>query len=122
MDDDPIKRRMKIHGVPVVGAIVDIPALAHGLVAHEIIVAIPSASTGLKQRILAASDGCKIPIKILPSMKQLLANPEALRQVRPMSLEDLLQREPIQMDRQELHPVLEGKRVLATGAGGVDRV
>ncbi len=118
VDDDPIKRRVKIHGVPVVGAIVDIPVLAHSLVAHEIIVAIPSASTGLKQRILAASEGCKVPIKILPSMKQLLANPEALRQVRPMSLEDLLQREPIQMDRQELHPLLEGKRVLVTGAGG----
>ena len=118
VDDDPVKRKMKIHGVPVVGAIGDIPALAHELVAHEIIVAIPSASTGLKQRILAASEGCKVPIKILPSMKQLLANPEALRQVRPMSLEDLLQREPIQMDRQELHPLLEGKRVLVTGAGG----
>ena len=118
VDDDPIKRKMKIHGVPVVGAIADIPALTRGLVVHEIIVAIPSASTGLKQRILTASEGCKIPIKILPNMKQLLANPEALRQVRPMSLEDLLQREPIQMDRQELHPVLEGKRVLVTGAGG----
>ncbi len=118
VDDDPIKRKMKIHGVPVVGAIVDIPALARSLVAHEIIVAIPSASTGLKQRILAASEGCKVPIKILPSLKQLLANPEALSQVKPMSLEDLLQREPIQMDRQELHSLLEGKRVLVTGAGG----
>jgi FlaA1/EpsC-like NDP-sugar epimerase len=118
VDDDPIKRKMKIHGVPVVGAIEDIPALARGLVAHEIIVAIPSASTALKRRILTASEGCKVPIKILPSVKQLLANPEALRQVRPMSLEDLLQREPIQMDRQELHPLLEGKRVLVTGAGG----
>jgi FlaA1/EpsC-like NDP-sugar epimerase len=118
VDDDPIKRKMKIHGVPVVGTIVDIPSLARGLVAHEIIVAIPSASTSLKQRILAASEGCKVPIKTLPSVKQLLANPEALRQVRPMSLEDLLQREPIQMDRQELYPLLEGKRVLVTGAGG----
>ena len=118
VDDDPIKRKMKIHGVPVVGTIEDISSLARGLAAHEIIVAIPSASTALKQRILAASEGCKIPIKILPSVKQLLANPEALRQVRPMSLEDLLQREPIQMDRQELHPLLEGKRVLVTGAGG----
>src|SRR5688572_4941109 len=118
VDDDPIKRKMKIHGIPVVGAIADIPGLARGLVAHEIIVAIPSASTALKQRILVASEGCKIPIKTLPSVKQLLANPEALRQVRPMSLEDLLQREPIQMDRQELHPLLEGKRVLVTGAGG----
>lgn len=118
VDDDPIKRKMKIHGVPVVGTITDIPGLARGLVAHEIIVAIPSASTALKQRILAASEGCKVPIKTLPSVKQLLENPEALRQVRPMSLDDLLQREPIQMDRQELHPLLEGKRVLVTGAGG----
>ncbi len=118
VDDDPIKRKMKIHGIPVVGTIADIPRLARELVAHEIIVAIPSASTALKQRILAASEGCKVPIKTLPSVKQLLANPEALRQVRPMSLEDLLQREPIQMDRQELHPLLEGKRVLVTGAGG----
>ena len=118
VDDDPIKRKMKIHGVPVVGTIADIPGLARSLVAHEIIVAIPSASTALKQRILAASEGCKVPIKTLPSVKQLLGDPEALRQVRPMSLEDLLQREPIQIDRQELHPLLEGKRVLVTGAGG----
>ena len=118
VDDDPIKRKMKIHGVPVVGTIPEIPALTRALLAHEIIVAIPSASTVLKQRILAASEGCKVPIKTLPSVKQLLTNPEALRQVRPMSLEDLLQREPIQMDRQELHPLLEGKRVLVTGAGG----
>ena len=118
VDDDPIKRKMKIHGVSVVGKIEDIAALSRGLLAHEIIVAIPSASTALKQRILAASEGCKVPIKTLPSVKQLLENPEALRQVRPMSLEDLLQREPIQMDRQELHPLLEGKRVLVTGAGG----
>ena len=118
VDDDPIKQKMKIHGVPVVGTIADIPALVRGLVVHEIIVAIPSASTGLKQRILAASEGCKVPIKICPSIKQLLTNPEMLRQVRPMSLEDLLQREPIQMDRQELHPLLVGKRVLVTGAGG----
>ena len=118
VDDDPIKQKMKIHGVPVVGAIVDLATLARELAAHEIIVAIPSASTRLKQRILAASDGCKVPIKILPSMKQLLAKSEALRRIRPMCLEDLLQREAIQMDLQELYPLFEGKRVLITGAGG----
>lgn len=118
VDDDPTKQKIKIHGVSVVGMIEDLPALTRTLAADEIIVAIPSASTSLKQRILASSEGCKVPIKILPSVKQFLANPEALRQVRPMSLEDLLQREPIQMDRQELHPLLEGRRVLVTGAGG----
>lgn len=118
VDDDPVKRKMKIHGVPVVGAIQDLATAARGLIAHEIIVAVPSASTELKQRILASAEGCKVPIKILPSVKRLLTDPAALQQIRPMSLEDLLQREPIQTDRQELHPLLEGKRVLVTGAGG----
>ena len=118
IDDDPIKRRMKIHGVPVVGKIEEMPDLVRRLLVHEIIVAIPSASNAVKQKILAASEGCKLPLKVLPSVKQLLADPAALRQIRPMSLEDLLQREPVQTDRQELHVLLEGKRVLVTGAGG----
>ncbi len=118
IDDDPIKRRMKIHGIPVVGTIADIKKAADRLGAHEIIVAIPSASTAMKQKILAASEGCTAPIKILPSVKRLLGDPVSLQQVRPMSLEDLLQREPIQTDREELYPLIAGKTVLVTGAGG----
>jgi len=118
VDDDPVKRGIKIHGVSVVGTIEDIATVTRRLGIHEIIVAIPAASHTLKQRIIASAEGCKVPIKVLPSVKQLLADPAALRQVRPMSLEDLLQREPIQIDREELHPLLEGKRILVTGAGG----
>lgn len=118
IDDDPVKRKMKIHGVPVVGTIVEIKSVADRLEADEIIVALPAASTVTKQKILAASEGCTAPIKILPNVKELLGDPVSLQQVRPMSLEDLLQREPVQTDRQELHPLIEGKTVLVTGAGG----
>lgn len=118
VDDDPIKRRMKIHGIPVVGIIADIKKVAETLEVHEIIVAIPSASTTVKQKILAASEGCTIPIKTVPNVKQLLDDPVSLQHVRPMSLDDLLQREPIQMDLQELSPLIAGKRLLVTGAGG----
>jgi FlaA1/EpsC-like NDP-sugar epimerase len=118
VDDDPVKRKMKIHGIPVLGTTADIRTVADRVGAHEIIVAIPSAPTHLKQKILAGSEGCTAPIKILPSVKRLLGDPVSLQQVRPMSLEDLLQREPIQTDCQELHPLIEGKTVLVTGAGG----
>lgn len=118
VDDDPVKRKMKIHGISVLGTTADIKAVADRVGAQEIIVAIPSAPTQLKQKILAGSEGCTAPIKILPSVKRLLGDPVSLQQVRPMSLEDLLQREPIQTDRQELHPLIEGKTVLVTGAGG----
>lgn len=117
-DDNPIKQRRTIHGVPVEGRIEDIPSLVQRYVVKEIIVAIPSASPMLMQRILAASATCHAPIKTLPNMRQILDSPVSMRQVRPMRLEDLLQREPIQTDLQELHPLLEGKRVLVTGAGG----
>ena len=118
VDDDPVKHKKKIHGIPVMGTTSDIKTVADLAGAHEIIVAIPSASTTVKQRILAGSEGCTVPIKILPSVKRLLGDPVSLQQVRPMRLEDLLQREPIQTDCQELHPLLEGKTVLVTGAGG----
>lgn len=118
VDDDPIKRRMKIHGISVVGTIDDIKKVAEALEVHEIIVAIPSASTMVKQKILAASAGCTAPIKTLPDVKQLLHDPVSLQQVRAMSLDDLLQREPIQTDRQELYPLISRKTLLVTGAGG----
>lgn len=118
VDDDSVKRKMRIHGIPVLGTTADVKTVADRVGAHEIIVAIPSAPTHVKQKILAASEGCTAPIKILPSVKRLLGDPVLLQQVRPMSLEDLLQREPIRTDCQELHPLIEGKTVLVTGAGG----
>ncbi|MEK6785235.1 MAG: nucleoside-diphosphate sugar epimerase/dehydratase [Nitrospirota bacterium] len=118
VDDDPIKRKMNIHGIPIVGVISDIKKAAERLNVDEIIVAIPSGSTTVKQKILAASEGCSVPIKTLPDVKQLLGDPVSLQHVRPMSLEDLLQREPIQTDRQELYPLISGKTLLVTGAGG----
>ncbi len=118
VDDDLQKRQGTIHGVPVAGAISEIPDLARRFAAGEIIVAIPSATPKLMQRILTASESCRLPIKTLPNVKQLLDGTVSVRNVRPLSLEDLLQREPIRTDLQELHPLLEGKRVLVTGAGG----
>ena len=118
VDDDPIKRKMKIHGVPVVGTIAEIKQVTDRLEAHEIIVAIPSASTTVMQSILAASAGGTAPIKTLPNIKNLLGDPVSLQHVRPMNLDDLLQREPIQTDRQELYPLISGKTLLVTGAGG----
>ena len=118
IDDDSVKRHVKIHGIPVLGTIAEMQRVIQSTEAQEIIVAIPSATPRLMQRILAAAEGCHLPIKTLPNIKQLLDSHVSIRQVRPMSLEDLLQREPIQTDLQELHPLLEEKRVLVTGAGG----
>lgn len=118
VDDDPIKRNKKIHGIPVVGTIADTRKAADKLGAQEIIIAIPSASTTVMQKILSASEGCTVPLKTLPSVKRLLGDAVLLQQVRPMNLDDLLQREPIQTNGREVHPFIVGKTLLVTGAGG----
>ena len=118
VDDNPIKQRRTIHGIPVEGVIEDIPSLVRRYRVKEIIVAIPSALPRVMQRVVASAAACHVPIKTLPNVRQILDSPVSLRQVRPMRLDDLLQREPIQTDLRELHPLLEGKRVLITGAGG----
>lgn len=118
VDDDPGKQGRTIHGIPVAGAIEEIPSVLRRYSAAELIVAIPSASPKVMQRVLAASASCHVTIKTLPNVKQILDSPVSMRQVRPMRLEDLLQREPVQTDLRGLHPLLEGRRVLVTGAGG----
>ncbi len=118
VDDDAVKQTANIHGIAVMGTIAEIKTVVEDCEAQEIIVAIPSATPQVMQRILAASESCRAPIRTLPNVKQLLDGAVSMRRVRPLSLEDLLQREPIQTDLQELHPLLEGKRVLVTGAGG----
>jgi len=118
VDDDPVKQQRTIHGVPVKGGIDDIPALVRCYTVDEVVVAIPSASPRLMQRVLAKSTLCQLPIKTLPNTKQILKGYVSMRQLRSLRLEDLLQRDPIQTDLRELHLLLEGQRVLVTGAGG----
>jgi len=118
VDDNPVKQKRTIHGVPVEGVVEDIPILVRRYAVKEIVVAIPSADPSLIHRILMASNTCHLPIKTLPSVSQLLNSPVSMQQARPISLEDLLQREPVQTDLQELHFLSKGKRVLVTGAGG----
>jgi FlaA1/EpsC-like NDP-sugar epimerase len=118
VDDDPVKRKAKIHGIPVVGTINDINRAVEAFQVHEIIVSIPSATPRVLRRTVEAAEASQVPIKTLPTVKQLLDSPITLRQVRPLRLEDLLDREPIRTDLQELRPLLEGKHVLVTGAGG----
>jgi FlaA1/EpsC-like NDP-sugar epimerase len=118
VDDDRVKRNVRIHGIPVIGTIADIITVVESYEVQEIIVAIPSAAPKVMQRILAACESVPVPIKTLPNVKQLLDSPISMRRVRPLSLEDLLQREPIHTDLQELHGLLEAKRIVVTGAGG----
>ena len=118
VDDDPNKLKKSIHGIPIAGKIQDIPTVCDQYQVQEIILAMPSASPLDRQKILFACETCPIPIKTLPNIQEILKSPLSFHGVHTFTLEDLLQREPVRTELAELKPLLHGKRILVTGAGG----
>lgn len=118
IDDNSDKWGRFIDGVPVVGGREDILQSVEKYHIEKILIAIPSASASEKRDILniCKETGCEM--KILPGMYQLANGEVAIRDMKEVALEDLLGREPIQADLQEVFQYLNGKTILVTGGGG----
>lgn len=118
-DDDPAKVGRRIRGIEVKGCISDIPARLRAMDIREVLVAIPSATESRRQEILrtlAAVD--RIHITVLPSALNLLEQQTIQSQLREVQIEDLLGREPVQLDPVPVDEFLGGKVVLVSGGGG----
>jgi FlaA1/EpsC-like NDP-sugar epimerase len=121
VDDGGVRR---VDGVPVVGAIEDLPALVKRLQIDSVIVAIPAASLQVINRIkrLCSSAHTQLSspptVKVVPDAAELLSDRVTVSRIRDIRLEDVLAREPVVVDTAALRPYLEGQVVLVTGAGG----
>ena len=118
IDDNPNKWSRYLDGVPIVGGRDDILYFAEKFNIDKIYVAIPSASAAERQEILniCKETGCEL--KNLPGMYQLLLGEVNVSSMRDVSIEDLLGREPIKANLDEVFSFIHGKRVLVTGGGG----
>lgn len=118
VDDDPKKVGRLLAGQMIMGDRHDIPRLVaeHGI--KEIVIAMPSAKAATVKEIVSICAPLKCKTNILPGLYQLLDGNVSLSQMRPIEIEDLLQREPVRLDMDEIAAYLEGKVVLVTGAGG----
>ena len=117
VDDDPLKKNRRIQGIRIFGSTKDIPAIVETQGIDEIILAIPSANGETKRRIISY---CQIPdvkIKIIPGIYKLLSG-ELETQPRQVKPEDLLGREAVNINKEEIGSYIKGRRVLVTGAGG----
>lgn len=117
-DDDPSKRGMKIQGVPVMGAISDLPAVLARHPVSEILIAIPSANAAQMRRIVSACETTGVVFRTVPSLRELLSPSVTMNQIRDVNLEDLLEREPVHLDLASVGPHIQNKSVLVTGAAG----
>ena len=118
IDDNPGKRGRFIEGVPIVGNRDDILANVEKYKVNKIFLAIPSASAADKRDILNICNETSCELKQLPGIYQLVSGQVTMSDMKNVSVEDLLGREPIKTDMKEVYDFINGKVVLVTGGGG----
>jgi len=118
LDDDPKKRGMRIHGVPVLGPIPQIHDMAYRDEMDEILIALPSASTRQMRRIVEACEGTGIKSRTTPGIGELIDGKISFKTIREISFEDLLGRDPVNLDIKSIGGYLSEKVILVSGAGG----
>ena len=118
VDDDPEKKGMKLHGVPVLGGTKQLQALIVGNEIEDVIIAMPSADGKTLKKIVNCCKNCNVTFKTLPSIGELIDGTLTISQIKSVEIEDLLGREPVVLDRALIGNYLSGKRVLVSGAGG----
>ena len=119
IDDDPSKHGIRIQGLRVLGSTDQMSDLIRRLNIRCVLIAIPSATGKQIEQIIAKCRQCKVDFKILPPFgSHLTGGRSSLADVRAARLEDLLGRQPVQIDLASIQKQLEGKIMLITGAGG----
>ena len=118
LDDDPKKKGMRIHGVPVLGPIPKIHNLAYDAEMDEILIAAPSASTKQMRRIVQACEATGLKTRTTPGIGELIDGKISFKTIREVSFEDLLGRDPIDLDMRIIGDYLTDKVILVSGAGG----
>lgn len=118
IDDNPNKWNRYLEGVPIVGGREDILVSVEKYRIKKILVAIPSASAEDQREILNICNETGCELKMLPGIYQLVNGEISVDKMRDVAVEDLLGREPIQVNMSEIFRAISGKTILVTGGGG----
>ncbi len=121
IDNDSEKLGTEIEGIKVAGGTDDIQKIAKEMNIEQIILAIPSLDEEDRRHIIDICNETKLPLKVVPFIGTLILNDSSttlLEQVREINLEELLGRNPIKFNNDEIHSFIKGKRCMVTGGGG----
>ncbi|WP_394218320.1 polysaccharide biosynthesis protein [Halobacillus trueperi] len=118
IDDSPKKQRLDIFGIPVVGGVDQIQKYVDKLDVENIIIAIPSLSRKGVQNIFKECAKTNAKTQILPMLEDLVTGKVSVTQFRDVKVEDLLGRDPVDLDIDQISGYVSGKVILVTGAGG----
>ena len=118
VDDDVSKVGKRIHGVKVLGTRQDLSRILHTHKPEEVLVALPGTQSAILREITAVLAPFNVRIKTLPNLGDILEGKVTIGHIRDLAIEDLLQRPPVGLDPQPVRNLIDGKRVMVTGAGG----
>jgi FlaA1/EpsC-like NDP-sugar epimerase len=119
VDDDPRKRGMRLYGVRVLGTTDELAHILRDNRPDELLIAIPSAAGDVREKVVDVARRENVPVKTLPALHELISGDLNLAgQIRAVQVEDVLGREPVEVDLHAIASYLAGETVLVTGAGG----
>jgi FlaA1/EpsC-like NDP-sugar epimerase len=118
VDDMARRQGSEIHGVPVAGPCERIPSLVVSLGIEVVVLAVPSADAGAMRRLVELCEKSGVPFRTVPKLRDLMAGQVSVDQLRAVSIEDLLGRDPVNLDWESIRGGLTGRDILVTGGGG----
>jgi FlaA1/EpsC-like NDP-sugar epimerase len=118
LDDSRDKQGRLVQGIPVLGTLDDVAAYAQSMGVDDVVLALPSTAHEVRKRITQRCADAGLNVLTVPSLEDLVAGRVSVSSVRPVELDDLLGRDPVELDDSGLHQLLTGRGVIVTGAGG----
>lgn len=118
VDDDDKKQGMYIHGVKVGGTIDDIEMLVTKFRIKKIIIAIPTLPKFRLEQIYTMTKNLNVQVLKMPNIEDIMSGTLEVNNLKKVDVEDLLGREPVELDIEKIRNEIEGETILVTGAGG----
>jgi FlaA1/EpsC-like NDP-sugar epimerase len=118
VDDDPKKQGCELQGIRVVGLLKDLPKLTRKYSIEKVIIAIPSAPPATIRNIVNMCKEANIAFSTIPKLNDLVAKKISIKTLRDVSIEDLLGREQVKLDWEQISRGISGKKILISGGGG----
>ena len=118
VDDDRAKQGKEIQGIRVVGPYAAMPRVVKELAIDVIMLAVPAANAAQMRYLVGLAEQCKVPFRTVPHLEELMSGQIRVQELRKVRIEDLLGREPINLDWPRVREGLTGRVIMVTGAGG----
>jgi len=118
VDDDRSLRGTHIRGVPVLGTLEQLPALAHNAAADMLLIALPAATAAEMRHAVVSCERTELPFRTMPRLEDVIAGRAQRHEIKEVAIEDVLGRDVVELDWTTIREGITGRRVIVTGGGG----